>query len=316
MSNKNEKNYIYILDHTFIKKYCGCSNAIHKTVKYDYLPIINTQKIDLQNFINSTFLIYLKNVKSTKSYKTGFYGYFTSENVLLNENKSSNNVNKIEYNNEIFDKMTKKYNLFMTENLLFVKYKNIIPFDKIVSFTKYKTICQTLTFEPNKTFIQQSCLNVSETNINNIITQIEDEQEKNKQKEKQEDEEKQEDLSNSIVMNIPIVWNPCKDIIEKMNNLKIKKKEIIFHYKNCKNCNITDNNRVELVFDKKNINLQIKDKENYDNINKIINCYQFVENYIEDKTIFKSLNLDENNINVIYYKCENELYNESCFVIY
>ena len=94
------------------------------------------------------------------------------------------------------------------------------------------------------------------------------------------------------MMNIPIVWNPCNIIIEKMDNSSIKKIDIISHYKKCDSCDITDNNRIKLEFENKKINLQIKeDEEGKEEVDCIINFYQSDKKYIEKKPIFDKTGL-------------------------
>ena len=76
-------NFLYFLDHTFVKKYCISSGIKYQITKYDYLPLINNTKLNLEELSNSKFLIYLKCVKATKSSKSGFYGYFTGGHILI-----------------------------------------------------------------------------------------------------------------------------------------------------------------------------------------------------------------------------------------
>lgn len=327
---EEQNKFLYILDYTFVKKYFT-SSGIKKSIQYEYLPLINTTKLLLDQLVNSNFLIYLKNTKLPKSKITGYYGYFTGGEILINNTQSKNIKNKINFKideNE-YIKMVKNYGLSVMDNLVFVKYKSIIQFYSIVSGTKYKTICQENNIQYEKILGALNYLNIVQYKIDEPIEYIKLELEKeaeneaidkdddeNETENEEENKKDVEDLEEIIHMNIPIVWNPCNIIINKMDEMKIKKIEIIEHYKNCALCDVTDNNRKKLDFTNDKINLQVKEGDpNKEKIDTIINFYQFDKNYIEKKSQFDDMFLFEDKINIIYYKCEDELYDKSIFLI-
>ena len=327
--------FLYILDHTFVKKYCVSSSRIYKIKKYNYLPLVSIGKVAIDRLANSKFLIYLKCVKATKSTVSGYFGYFVGGKLLIN-NKQSKDVkdkNNVEVDEDEYRRMVKNYCLCVMDNLVFIKYEEITQFDSIVSPTKYKAICRENNIECYKMSSNLKCLNIIENEIDETIEYIELELEKEAEKiENEESDENEgndgndgdggdedntkEDLVDMVNMNIPIVWNPCNTIIEKMDNMNIKKADIILHYKKCDICDITDNNRKKLDFADSKINLQVKDgEENKEKMDNIINFYQFDKKYIEKKPIFDEMYLFEDKINIIYYKCEDELYDKSIFII-
>lgn len=216
------------------------------------------------------------------------------------------------------------------DNLIFIKYKNIKEFDSIVSTKKYKAICQENNIEYYKMSSDLEYLNIIQNEIDESIEYIELELEKEAEKKENEESDENEEIDEKegdkeninedkedvVNMNIPIVWNPCNYIIEKMDNMNIKKADIILHYKKCEICDITDNNRKKLDIGDGKMNLQVKDGEgSKEKMDNIINFYQFDKKYKEKKSIFDEIYLFEDKINIIYYKCENELYEKSIFII-
>jgi hypothetical protein len=326
--NVQEKNkFVYILNLKFVQKYCDAPSKIYKHEKYNYLPFINTVKLPIDQLSNSKFLIYLRAHTDCRSSVVGYYGYFLGGKILINNEQGKNikNKNNVEINEHEYLKMVKSYCLSVMSDLMFIKYKNIIHFDSIVSSTKYKAMCQeqNLTYSkiPNLKF-----LNIAYNNIDESIECIESELEREAEEQDNEDDDTTnecvedkdeiEETEEMIEMNIPIVWNPCDLMVKKMEKMNIKKADIILHYTDCETCDITDNNRRKLDFSAGKINLQIKEgDENKQKMDHIINFYQFDKRYIEKKSTFEELCLFEDKINIIYYKCEEELYDKSIFII-
>lgn len=318
--------YLYVSDLTFMNKYCVNSGKKYKTNKQEYLPIINAIDIDIQKISLSKFIIYLKCVKLTKSQKAGFFGYFTGGHILISE-KQSLEIKKdknILVDELLYRKMIQKYNLLEVPNLYFIKYDEITPFVTIVSPTKIKEICDKNNFEFKRITSKYNSLNIINFDVDKIISFIEDEFENEDNQdntEKSEDEDniqsdKEENESEIINMDIPIVWNPCEIIIEKMENLEIKKNDIVFHCNKCKICEVVNNNRENLEFTNKKINFHIKENEDgKELVDKIIDFYQLTQNYMEYKDKFEECGFYETKINIIFYKNEGELYDKSFFII-
>jgi hypothetical protein len=321
---------VYILDYKFIKKHYEDFSKIYKGERCDYLPIVNNENIELEDIVNSKFLIYLKSSTVTKSTIAGYYGYFISEKIIINNKQAENLKNKHNKNIEVdeneYRKMIKNYGLCVMEKLIFIKYKKIIKFDHIVSPTKYKTICKENKIENKKIPTTIKFINITKFEIDDIIKYIEMELEKEAQIQEQQEEEQEEDehykneekedLSQMVIMDIPIAWVPCNTILDKIEETSIKKSDIIYHYEKCEKCDITDNNRIKFNFLDKKINLQIKEgEEHIEKMNYIIEHYQNCKKYVEKNSVFSEMSLYEDKINLIYYNCEDEFYDKTFFVI-
>jgi hypothetical protein len=325
MSNE----YIYFLDYSLIKNNYLTDGACDSD-EPNYFPIINTKSYDFVDYANSDFLIYLKSVKATKSSISGFFGYFRSGNILISLVQSKNLKNKpnIVIDDILYRSTLKKYNLCQMDNVLCVECKSMRQFPRVVSLLLYKEICTKNYLEIVKFSTRANCLNVEKILCTEIISVINNEWDKSDAESSSESDTETESSTeleteispeikyiNPITMKIPIVWIPCNKVIEKINKLNIKKKEILFHYHECEVCDITDNNRKKQEFNKK-INLLIKtesqDKEYLDNI---INFYQNNIPYKESEEIFNNYKLKQDQINLIYYECEDEFYDKTFFII-
>jgi hypothetical protein len=309
--------YIYFLDENFINKY-----LVNKEIKYRYLPIINIYKDDYNDFAFTKYLIYLKNNKITKSQKAGYYGYFESEEILANSKilKSGNfNDDLIKEDNTLYKNIVKYFNLTEIPNLVFIKYDCINIFEEIITPKKLIEIDEKNKNAKKRFSPKFNICNVLVCDIEPLIESIENYfnslSEETDYKEDDEEDTEEENI-NLISMDIPILWNPCDYVVEKMNDYELTKAKIKEHYSKCEKCEVVDNNRQNLIFDKKSINLSIvTDEEGKIVIDKILEFYMFSKKYIDKKEILEEENIDENKINMIYYKNEGEIYNNSFFLI-
>ena len=174
MIKKKINKFLYILDHTFVKKYCVSYGVKYKTTKYDYLPIINTTKLNLEELSNSKFLIYLKCVKATKSNVSGFFGYFIGQHILINSKQSKqikipNTADIIVTDDNEYKKIIHKYNLCDMDDLVFIRYDKVIPFNSIVSPLKYKKICGENNIQFEKIPSRLNCLNIMIKNLQVVM---------------------------------------------------------------------------------------------------------------------------------------------------
>lgn len=317
--------YLYILDYKFIKDYIILSKTDnkHKKELYNYLPLILNSDFNIDDLTNKQILIYLK----SNSGVSGFYGYLDITEIIKN-------------NDEIYNKLITHFKICIIPNFYFIKYDSIHKFDKITTFNNYKSLCKMNGKTINEFNFKINKFNVYEYQINNVIKLLEKEEEKDDIDEDNEDdvdEDNEEDVDedneedaendnennsnsdidenenkNSIIMDIPILWIPCHTLLSKIENNEISKKIIIEHYSKCISCEIIDNNKLSLEFNKK-INFQII--ENSSLIDNIIDSYQNTNKYIEDESIFNKIDLLQDNINIIYYKYDNELYNNCLFIV-
>ena len=332
--NEIENTYLYIADMTFISKYCVNNSKKYKTNKQEYIPIINTCSKNINELANSNFLIYLKCVKLNKSTKAGYFGYFIGCHILINEKIAKQQkdtvLNKnIKIDNLLFRTMVQNYSLCEVKNLVFIKYDDIIPFNNIVIPSKFKEICKKNNHQFEKFSTKLNCLNIVNYKINKPIEWItqyfgedkedgedEEDDENEDDEDEEEDDEKEDEEPDMVIMNVPILWNPCSVIIEKMEKLCISKKCIKEHYNECETCEVVDNNRRMLEFNKKLNIHKLENDENKIIVDKIIDFYQLAIKYIDTNENFENNGLKEDEINIIYYKYEGELYDKSFLIIH
>ena len=109
-----QSNYILVLTWNFVKNIKDC-----------YLPIVNTNQIDIKLLVNSICLIYLKTNLKTKpiSNVTGYYGYFTINKVILKNDSAykihSDNTDNIITDSKLYSKLLASYNY--QKNLVMTK---------------------------------------------------------------------------------------------------------------------------------------------------------------------------------------------------
>lgn len=283
-------------EYLYISEWC----VIKYTFNNNYLPFINNENIDTDKLVDNKILIYLKSNKK-KSSISGFYGHCIIKELI---NKDS----------EIYEGLINKYNLCQIDNLLFISFDDIVKFDNIISLTDYNKLCTTLGLDKIKLPKIMELYNVYPYDIDTVIDNIDNEytdETENEESEEEEDEEINETDDEMIEYNVPILWIPCNDIIERMDNSTIKKSLLLEHYKKCEKCDINDNNKFPLEFNKKINLLYIEEKTTL--INNIINAYTHAKKYLDKLEIIDDINNDI--INMIYYRCEDELYDKCIFVV-
>jgi hypothetical protein len=209
--------------------------------------------------------------------------------------------------------------------LVFVKFNSLCKFNDIIKINDYKKISEQYGSEQiNMPAKLLEDYNIYELDVKTIIKTIEnfqvDDEESDESDESEysdtsdsEEDGKNEEVINSVKMDIPILWAPCQELINTFSNKSIKKPIILSHYTKCEKCEITDNNKFPLEFDKK-INLQIFNKSDQ-MTNLIYNYYQFAKKYSETEANMIELDFDENKINIIYYENPDDLYNKCIFVV-
>jgi hypothetical protein len=137
----------------------------------------------------------------------------------------------------------------------------------------------------------------------------------NKDKDKDNKDKDIEKEENNIYFNIPILWIPCKKLKKYITVQKISKPTIKNHYKTCINCEINNNNRLDIDFDNKILFNNCLDKEELDSI---IKSYLYGEKYYNKQSIITSYEYEKNKINIIWvkedYTCNK--YDDCLFIIF
>jgi len=118
-----------------------------------------------------------------------------------------------------------------------------------------------------------------------------------------EDDKIEDDIIN---FNIPILWIPCIKLRKYVRAQKISKPTIKNHYRTCKNCEINNNNRLEIDFDNKILFNNCMDKDEFDSI---INSYLLAQEYSNKKSIINKYEYQNDKINIICIK-EDYIHNK------
>lgn len=326
-----ENKYLYISDGIFMNKY-----SVKK--KTEYLPIINTNKYKLDEIVNSKFLIYFKSFKSARA---GYYGYFEGTTLLISSKISKElNVEETEnivLNETLYKNMIREYELNEVSNLVFIKYDKITKFSSLVLPIELKQMCDENKVKPEKFSSRLNRTNIVKYDINEIIELIENELKKESDDEESDDEDTDDEIDDEdkdsdddesdensediedytyIKMKIPILWIPCDETLNKIKNKNIKTIDILNHYKKCEKCEVVDNNRQTLEFNKK-INFLIFDEDKDKMVNDIIiDYYLSTKEYKEKDECIKNAEIDLEKINIIYNEYEDELYTNCIFIVY
>ena len=289
-------NFIYILNSKIIVKI--------KENKYNCIPLNTDIKID--TLINKDLLLYMKYTKSTT--KTGFVGHLNIVNIINNTD-------------EKYDILCNYYALHNINNLYFISYEKIDYFDNIYTLALVnKNYQKSIKIPSGMNFYDIHSLKINMIKlINDLI--INDNNEKiiitDDTKKKLNEkiiiiDDINKKIDDNITLQIPILHIPC----DVFNNILLKKEfnyEIINeHYKNCKNCEITNNNNLHLELNN-NINYKIISDTN--ELAKIIYHYGHSYRYSESLQIFNSYKYDLDKINLIYCDTIGEIYDKCLFFI-
>ncbi len=279
---------------------------------------INKKYIPIFEVINNKYLVlYVKG--------NGFCG------IIRSGNKYINKMN----NEEEYNKLIKTYCMNEIENLVFleiVEY-NIFDFIKIkqlkinLKTMKFnKKIFNITEFTDNSLFNSISHIS-NEINNNNDNNDNNDNYNKNKNKKNKDDKDEDKDEEDIkeieyeymdkrlgvdiISKRIPTLWIPCKYMSNKMNELKISKEGIDYHFYECKGCKIYNNNNKQIRLINK---LNIIRETSSEIMNRIIIDYLLCREYKENREYYKEREYDEENINMVYYKNEDSVYDECIFI--
>jgi hypothetical protein len=116
-----------------------------------------------------------------------------------------------------------------------------------------------------------------------------------------------------IRTNIPILWIPCSLLKKEINKSNITIVNLEDHYRYCKSCEVINNNKIDIKL--KKLVFSYKSTEDKNEMDSIIMYYKFVKNYTILKEEINKYDYILTKINMLYYKNENDIYNECIFII-
>ena len=282
-----DNNYIYIINNKDFLKF--------KNNKNKCIPFTNNRELSLEDISINKILIYIQS--SIFSKKQGFIGSFKIKNII-----------KKNIDNDYFNKLLSYYDLY-ENNIYFLECDEIIFYEDII--TMYQ-INKYLKKENKKFFTISKNIEIYDLYLpktNNLFNTIDYliNQEKNIKEVEIIESEK-------ITFQIPILWIPCTNLKQKLDKCKVSFKLFKNHYKKCINCEIVNNNKLDLEFD---IKILFKHTNNNDEIKNIINSYNSLTNFNKTELECIDYEYDTTKINIIYCRDKNHsiLYSNCLFIL-
>jgi hypothetical protein len=282
-------DFVYIINNNFYTK-----NIKNKNGKY--LPFFDTNI--KEELIKKNVLIYTKSI--------GF-------NCIINV------LSILDINNDNYNTLLTNYSLGSSNNLYFLEINNLYLFNKPYKYRDYFNYCK----KNNSKYINFSIYDdliitknysiffddfMQKINITDTETETETEIETQTeiQTENETQIEKKENVK--ISFKIPILWNPCLELLDILERKRISKKIFKNHYSNCTSCPScqcnNNNHNFQFTFNSNNkINLI-----NHFSIIKYYNYYNDPKNNLDDST---SDNYDENSETESESESESETETES-----
>jgi hypothetical protein len=285
------ENLLYILGNNELSKIDNLK------LEYKYLPLFMLDNyIDIELIINKIIIILVKS-----PYR--IYGYIKVIGILLNKLDKKISNTGIYQNDEVYEILLNKYSLGTGINdLYFICFNNINIFKNKITVKEY-----------NDYMIRDKLYNkikVSHKMIENRIVKIsnknflEDIINYDNNLSDKETENNKEVINNLNIfkyhMCIPIYIKFCEDVNYKIEDNKIRKKDIAYHMTNCNSCEIINNNIKKLELKNK---IKILYCDNTKIMDNIENCYCTVTNYMisdeENNELIGKYDYDNNKICII-----------------
>ena len=320
-----ESLYFYWNDKVEIKKLFNVKQELK------YLPSYPYENINYSDLINSDVFIFFKNPKI-------IYGTFKIKSIIIknptdklfiNDDYIEHNKNNIMIDDKIFKELIKKYNIIDIPGLFFIELDTINIFEYEINIKIFNSYFKTQTdFIEFKYPKKVKDIHIIQSYYPKILNQLIEyiNYQKNKENENEnidkENIDKKLSITDKSIKNtndefcIPILWNSCKIIKDKIKNNTITKIEIIDHWTKCNLCEKNDNNLFPLNIENSKITLKKIEKTCDNNLfSKIIENYQNVK-----KTNILDINnydieFEKNKVNIIMTSNYNGIYDKCFFVI-
>lgn len=321
--------YFYWCDKEELEKISFGSRSNYSHISF-FLSSKNDKIIELVN--EGHIFIFLKNPKI-------LYGVVKVESIImknllknnyLDEDDDINYADEITNNNlilideEKFNELVKKYKMVEVPKMSFVRFKNMYDFSYKIGIKKFNDFINGIEFKYPKYVQNKEMTKCEDKNfLNNLLNYLDnlDEQGKNNTYHTNLNQSKNEIKNNNISYQrfcIPILWNYCDVIKNKLNNLDqdYRLKKLFFsHYANCPYCEKNDNNDKSInLLDQDIIIKLINNDSDIKIFDSIVSNYRNVENLLVS-TVENDLQFQKGKINIIQCLKSKSIYNNSLFII-
>jgi len=274
-----------------------------------YIYIIRKKKITIENEKKNYIPVIIGVGEDGSKYKN-------KKVLILNNNDVQGYikiVRLITNKDSKYNSLLKESKIMELDSLYFIEHYGLIKFEKIIKRSEINKILDikiringdnfTLVEYEGKDLLKIIIREIDKQNLESESEESEEESE-----EESDESEEEEDNEDKINLGIPISWKLCTDIGDIISeNKKMNKKLIMRHLCDCKECEITNNNKKEIDIKKK-----MMFSESKDNIEKIMDCYERCIDYIEtEEKINEFKRIDD--IGLIYD--DNDTYGKMIMII-
>lgn len=274
-----------------------------------YLPYTIDSDLKLEKLINDKIVIYFTN-------PVRIYGYATIIKHITYSDTSNS-----------YNKLINLYNMAPMEHIEFFKIDKlhiITPIIQLSDLNNFLTRCnkikQNIKLPSNKTLYTIHINDKSliefidsyELHLQHSDTESETETDSSSDSNSETESESESEPEELKQYCIPILWVCCDKLNKLINNGKIKKNELKYHFLQCDDCEINNNNDDFKNIDFDNCKLGRYDKKN---IKEIINSYSRGINLELCVSTSKKLDLEENKISLFYNEKENDVYDKCIFIV-
>jgi len=327
--------YYYWCDKDELEKISLCVES-----NYSHLACFFSSKLDkVDELVNGGIIfIFIKNPKI-------LYGIIKVELVIMktllknnyleedntNYNNELLNNKSIIVNENIFLELIKQYKIIEVPKMFFIKFKHLYQFKYQISIKKFNEYIESqLKFKYPINIQNKEMIKSWDNNfINNITNYIENLNIQYKNVLPSTCKNINIDSSSNLSFNlnpyiknqkfcIPVLWNSCIDVKNKLNELKTNRKQkkfFISHYTNCINCEINDNNDNFLNIFNKNITIKyINEDSDIKIFDLMVNKYTNIDKLIITEE-YDTLKFIKGNINIVYCPTSKTIYKDCLLII-
>ena len=298
----------------------------------------------LYELIDSYVIIFLKNPKI-------LYGFVRINSIILKdipiksylEDIDEEYISQIKKNSSIlideneFNNIIIKYKYVEVPKMFLVKFHHLYEFKYEIRINKFNEFISNTDIIIEKNYPEfkypskvqnKEIIKYTEPNfINNLMIYIDDLNNKDKLINKDKIQKKLNigtninklhDNKNNLIKKfcIPVLWNGCECIKNILfhQTTKPNKKDIIFHYLNCVDCEVNDNNNK--IINIKNNKIVIKNiNGDLDVFDSIIDSYKNIDSSYTENKNFNKFEIEKGKVNIISCSNSSSIYSKCLFII-